>query len=475
MQQLSLFDFGPEAPKPEKEKKTEEVANSSAPQKDDLEDTPLTEQVEEQASLEKQNDFSEQEQHSVPSDNNEDANNASLETPAKQDSAIYEAAAAIHKDMAQQAESFSEQETKEEEIKASSLESPTQQHIYPPSTLAGPTESESEEKSPEITSDQHQNDSSAADLIDKEGPSKAVPIEGNKEQYFSNDQIGIKIVVKSPKTDLLADQQSTTPSSTPTDLESGEAVDTSFKVEELQESVTAEPAIINKVQPEHVQEAPSVDRVDVFQEKTTEALPTTMTTGAIQETTIGPDVPAAEELDTRPPQVFEQEDVILQTSEETSTKATAPSNNKSEPQPFYIEDQTVPLSKRGRKSIKELDKEIDLIDVPPDEVLFQKQYYPISVVAKWFRVNISLLRFWENEFKILRPKKNKKGDRFFRPEDVKNLQLIYYLLRQKKLTINGAIKHLNSYKEQTEANMQLISTLNEFKSFLLELKSATEK
>lgn len=143
--------------------------------------------------------------------------------------------------------------------------------------------------------------------------------------------------------------------------------------------------------------------------------------------------------------------------------------------PFYVEDQTVPVRKRGRKSFKEIDAEVDLINVPPDEELFQKQYYPISVVAKWFRVNNSLLRFWENEFKILKPKKNKKGDRFFRPEDVKNLQLIYYLLRQKKLTINGAIKHLKSYKEQTEVNMQLIQTLNDFKGFLLELRAATEK
>lgn len=143
--------------------------------------------------------------------------------------------------------------------------------------------------------------------------------------------------------------------------------------------------------------------------------------------------------------------------------------------PFYVEDQTVPVRKRGRKSFKEIDAEVDLINIPSDEELFQKQYYPISVVAKWFRVNNSLLRFWENEFKILKPKKNKKGDRFFRPEDVKNLQLIYYLLRQKKLTINGAIKHLKSYKEQTEVNMQLIQTLNDFKGFLLELKAATEK
>ena len=166
-------------------------------------------------------------------------------------------------------------------------------------------------------------------------------------------------------------------------------------------------------------------------------------------------------------------------SKDTLSSSEIQSNTDNEdnrPQkPYYVEDQTVPVRKRGRKSFKEIDAEVDLINVPPDEELFQKQYYPISVVAKWFRVNNSLLRFWENEFKILKPRKNKKGDRFFRPEDVKNLQLIYHLLRQKKLTINGAIKHLNAYREQTEVNMQLIQTLNEFKGFLLELRAATEK
>ncbi len=132
------------------------------------------------------------------------------------------------------------------------------------------------------------------------------------------------------------------------------------------------------------------------------------------------------------------------------------------------------VKKRGRKSFKEMDSEVDLINVPPDEELFLKQYYPISVVAKWFRVNTSLLRFWENQFKILKPKKNKKGDRFFRPEDVKNLQIIYYLLRQKKLTIDGANKHLKVHKQHTEENLQLIQSLNNFKSFLLELKANAE-
>jgi DNA-binding transcriptional MerR regulator len=126
---------------------------------------------------------------------------------------------------------------------------------------------------------------------------------------------------------------------------------------------------------------------------------------------------------------------------------------------------------RGRKSLKEINAEADLIEVPEDEVLFQKQYYAISTVAEWFKVNTSLLRFWENEFDILKPRKNRKGDRMFRPEDVKNLQLIYHLLRHRKYTIDGAKEYLKSNKSGADVQLQLTQTLQKFKLFLLELKA----
>lgn len=129
------------------------------------------------------------------------------------------------------------------------------------------------------------------------------------------------------------------------------------------------------------------------------------------------------------------------------------------------------VRKRGRKSFKEIDTEADLISVPDDEDLFKKQYYSITEVARWFRVNNSLLRFWENEFPVLKPRKNRKGDRLFRPEDVKNLQVIYYLLRQRKFTIDGARKYLKTNKENVEANLKIIQSLNKFKGFLLEIKA----
>ena len=131
-----------------------------------------------------------------------------------------------------------------------------------------------------------------------------------------------------------------------------------------------------------------------------------------------------------------------------------------------------PQQKRGRKSFKEIDIEADLVNVPDDEVLFMKQYYPISEVAGWFNVNTSLLRFWENEFDILKPRKNRKGDRMFRPEDVKNLQLIHLLLRQKKFSIEGAKEYIKTNKNKVDVQMQLTQTLQKFRGFLLELKAS---
>lgn len=127
--------------------------------------------------------------------------------------------------------------------------------------------------------------------------------------------------------------------------------------------------------------------------------------------------------------------------------------------------------KRGRKSLQASEAEADLIEVPEDDVLFQKQYYPISEVARWFRVNNSLLRFWENEFDVLKPKKNRKGDRLFRPEDVKNIQLIYHLLRQRKYTIEGAKEYIKTHRKEADIQLQLANTLQKFKSFLLDLKA----
>lgn len=127
-------------------------------------------------------------------------------------------------------------------------------------------------------------------------------------------------------------------------------------------------------------------------------------------------------------------------------------------------------SKRGRKSLKQVAAEADLIEIPDDEVLFSKQYYTMGEVSEMFRVNQSLLRFWETEFDILQPRKNKKGDRYFRPIDIKNLHLIYHLLRQKKYTIEGAKDFLKKNKK-AEERFEVIRRLQEIRAFLLEWKA----
>jgi DNA-binding transcriptional MerR regulator len=127
-------------------------------------------------------------------------------------------------------------------------------------------------------------------------------------------------------------------------------------------------------------------------------------------------------------------------------------------------------STRGRKSIKQVEAEADLIEIPEDDVLFQKQYYSMGEVAEMFRVNHSLLRFWENEFDIIQPRKNRKGDRYFRPVDIKNLHLIYHLLRQRKYTIEGAKDFLKKSKN-AEEKFATIRKLQQVKEFLLELKA----
>ncbi|HEX2628784.1 MAG TPA: MerR family transcriptional regulator, partial [Chitinophagaceae bacterium] len=126
--------------------------------------------------------------------------------------------------------------------------------------------------------------------------------------------------------------------------------------------------------------------------------------------------------------------------------------------------------KRGRKSLKDIATAADLIDIPEDEVLFKKQYYPIGEVATMFRENQSLIRYWETEFDILQPRKNRKGDRFFRPVDIKNLVLIYDLLRRRKFTIEGAKDYLKKNKK-AEEKFAMIQSLQKIKGFLLELKA----
>src|SRR4051812_46101103 len=131
---------------------------------------------------------------------------------------------------------------------------------------------------------------------------------------------------------------------------------------------------------------------------------------------------------------------------------------------------SIKKSPRGRMKLSDMSASAELIEVPEDKILFEKRYYSIGAVSDMFKVNQSLIRFWENEFSILKPKKNAKGDRFFRPEDVKNLKLIYHLLRERKYTIEGAKEFLKKSKN-ADKKFEMIESLKELKGFLLELKA----
>ena len=100
-----------------------------------------------------------------------------------------------------------------------------------------------------------------------------------------------------------------------------------------------------------------------------------------------------------------------------------------------------------------------------------KRYYSIGEVAKAFGVNASLIRFWDSEFDILKPKKNAKGNRMFTPEDVKNLQLIFHLVKERGFTLEGAKIHLKEGQKKTLDKFDIINKLETIKAQLLSIKS----
>jgi len=100
-----------------------------------------------------------------------------------------------------------------------------------------------------------------------------------------------------------------------------------------------------------------------------------------------------------------------------------------------------------------------------------KRYYGIGEVAKAFDVNTSLIRFWEKEFDILKPKKNAKGNRKFTPEDIKNLKFIYHLVKERGFTLEGAKTHLKEGKKQSLDTFEIIEKLEGIKAQLNKIKS----
>ena len=109
--------------------------------------------------------------------------------------------------------------------------------------------------------------------------------------------------------------------------------------------------------------------------------------------------------------------------------------------------------------------------MPYKEIKVEKLYYSIGEVAKMFDVNTSLIRFWEKEFDIIKPKKNKKGNRLFTKRDIDNFHIIYHLVKEKGMTLKGAKKKMKENKEDTEHNFEIVRSLEQIKEMLTDLVS----
>jgi DNA-binding transcriptional MerR regulator len=108
--------------------------------------------------------------------------------------------------------------------------------------------------------------------------------------------------------------------------------------------------------------------------------------------------------------------------------------------------------------------------MPYKEIKIEKLYYTIGEVAEMLDVPISTIRFWENEFDILKPMKNKKGNRLFKPADLKNLKIIHHLLKEEGMTLSGAKKKLSSKWDETDYKIEINESLQKIKKLLLEIK-----
>ncbi|PWS28961.1 MerR family transcriptional regulator [Pedobacter yonginense] len=107
--------------------------------------------------------------------------------------------------------------------------------------------------------------------------------------------------------------------------------------------------------------------------------------------------------------------------------------------------------------------------MPYKERDINKMYYTMGEVTEMFNVNASQIRFYEKEFDILQPKKNKKGNRLFTPEDIENLKIIFHLVDEKGFTLKGAKDYLKNNRSGVKENQKIIDSLEKLKGFLVNL------
>ena len=110
--------------------------------------------------------------------------------------------------------------------------------------------------------------------------------------------------------------------------------------------------------------------------------------------------------------------------------------------------------------------------MPYREKAVEKLYYSIGEVAEMLNVPVSTVRFWENEFDILKPMKNKKGNRMFTPSDIKNLKIIHHLLREEGMTLSGVKRKLSGKWEEADYKYEINESLKKIRNLLLEIRDS---
>jgi len=127
----------------------------------------------------------------------------------------------------------------------------------------------------------------------------------------------------------------------------------------------------------------------------------------------------------------------------------------------YDKETTEDPSFEGRQTI---------VLVATKEKEIEKLYYSIGEVAEIFSVAPSLIRFWESEFELIKPKKNRKGNRQFTKEDIDNVRTIYHLVKEKGFTLQGAKEMLRNDTQAVRDKMEFIDSLKRVRGFLVELR-----
>lgn len=113
--------------------------------------------------------------------------------------------------------------------------------------------------------------------------------------------------------------------------------------------------------------------------------------------------------------------------------------------------------------------------MPYKEPKIEKVLYTIGEVADLIDEKTSLIRYWENRFEALKPKKNNKGNRLFTKDDIETVRLIHYLLKERGLTIKGAKQKLKENREETISNYEIVKKLQLIKQELIEIRDSLEE